>query len=244
MEPRTAGCRGIVRHLGDDGVLGGGDARSEDDGPPLLHGVHGVQQQRHEDLNELLSVPVDDVGYTGAQLSRHGQLLESRMMLQEEERLFDDGVDVDAALGRRTRTAEIEEAIDYALAPVHFAVDNPEILGELRFDLVARGAHVVHAEHETLGARRDRRERIVDLVHDAGGELADRRELFGLRESVHRLAPFGHVLTDRDDVGDGRVVEPHRDLRDPVRAQVARRARLHLELLDRPRHEHVIELGA
>ena len=84
-----------------------------------------------------------------------------------------------------------------------------------------RGARPSSRELEALGAGGDRRERIVDLVHDAGGERADRRELLGLREAVLRLAPLGDVLADGDDVRHRAVVEAHGDLRDAIGAQLA-----------------------
>ena len=45
-------------------------------------------------------------------------------------------------------------------------------------------AFVASPSSKRLGARADRRQRIVDLVHDAGGERADRGELLGLREAL------------------------------------------------------------
>ena len=71
---------------------------------------------------------------------------------------------------------------------------------------------LVEPELQRLGAGADRRERIVDLVHHAGGERADRRQLLRLREALLGLAPLGDVFADRDDVRDVLVVEAHRDL--------------------------------
>jgi hypothetical protein len=93
----------------------------------------------------------------------------------------------------------------------------------------------------SLGARRDGRERIVDLVHHAGRQRADGRELLGLRKAILGGAPFGDVFTDGDHVRDRTVVEAHGDFRDAVGAQVARAHRFHLEDLQAARREHFIE---
>jgi hypothetical protein len=79
-------------------------------------------------------------------------------------------------------------------------------------------------------------------VHDAGRERAERRELLGLRDAVLGLAPVGDVLADCDDVRHVAGVEPHRNLRDAVRANLAAAARLHVELLEPAAVEDVLEL--
>ena len=81
-------------------------------------------------------------------------------------------------------------------------------------------------------------------MHDARGELPDRRELLGLRRALQRALPLGDVLADRHDVlHDARLVA-HRDLRQAVRAQLARRPRVELQLLHLSRREHLVELLA
>ena len=54
------------------------------------------------------------------------------------------------------------------------------------------------AAHE-LREREDPAERVVDLVRDAAGELADRRHLLGLEQPPRHLALLGDVLEDDDD---------------------------------------------
>jgi hypothetical protein len=56
---------------------------------------------------------------------------------------------------------------------------------ELRQQRVVRGEHVEQAAHpraQRVEVRADEADRIVDLVRDAGRELADRRELFRLQQ--------------------------------------------------------------
>ncbi len=80
-------------------------------------------------------------------------------------------------------------------------------------------------------------------MHHARGELADGREFLRLREPLLRLFPVGHVLANGDDVRDGRVAKPHRNLRDAIRAQLAGGERLHLVFLDAPGRADIVELA-
>ena len=88
-------------------------------------------------------------------------------------------------------------------------------------------------------------ERVVDLVHDAGGELADRRQLLALHDLALDPVPLGHVLADGDDVGDLVAVQPHGDLAEPEEPGSRRPGvDLLLRLLDLAGLEDPVELGA
>ena len=54
---------------------------------------------------------------------------------------------------------------------------------------------------EQLDRSRDRRERVADLVRDAGGEAADRREALLSRDRLFHRAQLGEIL-ERDDLSD------------------------------------------
>src|SRR5205823_3851148 len=97
---------------------------------------------------------------------------------------------------------------------------------------------------QRLGAGTDGGEWIVDLVHDARGERADRGELFRLSKALLRLAPLGHVFTDRNHVRHVGVVQVHWNLRDAVGPYFAGRAGFDLELLHSSSREDVLELTA
>ena len=66
----------------------------------------------------------------------------------------------------------------------------------LRYSSASRGGvragatQVLDAQRQALRARRDRRERVVDLVHDAGCELADGGQLLRVGEPFLRLTPL------------------------------------------------------
>ena len=68
---------------------------------------------------------------------------------------------------------------------------------------------------QELGQAEDREERVVDLVRDAGRELADRGELAALDELLLHAALLGHVLDQREQerglavvAGDGVDARP------------------------------------
>src|SRR2546422_7404374 len=52
------------------------------------------------------------------------------------------------------------------------------------------------------------------------------------RSTLFPYTTLFRSLADRDDVGNGGAVLPHRDLGDPVVAHFAARSRLHLDLLE------------
>ena len=203
-----------------------------------LHRVQRVEHERHEHLDQLLRVPVhgrQSLGEGGL----HHVLLVPLMVLEQEERVFHHGVDRHRRLPLPLGAAEVEQPVHDARAPVHFLLDDLEVLLQ-RYGLLGPefGDAPVHRRH----ARADGGERIVDLVHDAGGELPDGGELLALHDLHLDRAPLGHVLADGDDVGDAFAVESHRDL---GRAEVPYLAALrHLEfhLLDGARLEDAVEL--
>ena len=102
---------------------------------------------------------------------------------------------------------------------------------------------VLGPKRQCLAARQDGGERVVDLVHHAGRELAHRGELLRLGETLLGLAPLGDVLADGDDVRDGAAVLMHRNLGDPVVTRLAARLRFHLDLLQLARVEDPVELA-
>ena len=161
-------------------------------------------------------------------------------MLQQEQRLLEQFVHVERPLVARLGPGKIEQALDDALAALHFLLDDLEIF---LARLARRLGDVFVLPVQRLGARQDGGERIVDLVHHTGGELAHRRELLGLGQAVLRHAPLGHIFADGDDVRDVVALETHRNLGDPIEAGVARDLRLGLHLLNLAGLEHAVELA-
>ena len=99
-----------------------------------------------------------------------------------------------------------------------------------RYSLTTGSTPAPEPRLDRRDAPADRRQRIVDLVHDAGGELPHRGELFGLVHRPLNGARFGHVLADRDHVRYGRPVQPHRQPRGAIGAHFV--ADVHVLLAD------------
>lgn len=88
-----------VDHLGDRrrvAVTTGDDAHRA----LLAHRIHGVEQQRHEDLHELLGVGLRHAAEERIELGLDMEPLEADVMLEQEERALDDVVEVDPLLAR------------------------------------------------------------------------------------------------------------------------------------------------
>ena len=93
-------------------------------------------------------------------------------------------------LGRAycTRSRE-NRRIRCALAPIRRSFSTSAALLALRLELA----------HQVLGVDRDRRQRVVELVDDAGRELAERREPLGAYDLLLQDIDLRLILTDRDD---------------------------------------------
>ncbi len=175
-----------------------------------------------------------------AELTGHRHPPEALVVLQQEQRLLDHGVDIHFPLVAAFGARELEQLVHDATAALYLGVDDLEVF--LRRAAVS-GCQGVEAQGQRLAAGRDGSERVVDLVHHAGRQLADRCQLLGLGQAMLRLPPLGDVLPDGDDVGDLVIVQMHRDLRDPVVARLAACLRLHFDLLDFATVEHAVELA-
>jgi len=109
--------------------------------------------------------------------------------------VLDDCVDVDWDIARIRLAREKEKVADYADRPVSFALDQAHRLELLTLEVVLE---------EQLGEGRDARERIIELVGDAGDELTDGGQLFRASEVVGDLA-FLREVSDTDYQSDDVV---------------------------------------
>jgi hypothetical protein len=100
------------------------------------------------------------------------------------------------------------------------------------------------ARLQSLGAGRDGRERVVDLVDDARGEPAHGRQPLGARHRAVGLHARRDVLADGDDVRDLLAVDAHRHLaHEPVARRAVAAARLLLDALNLAGAEGALELA-
>ena len=130
-------------------------------------------------------------------------LLGARAVIGEVEAFLDNRVDVGGpALARafaRMQQHVLDDRIG-ALAVLHhlfeIALEHLRQFVDLFADLVVERRRLEHVVQLVDQFRRQRREvvdeieRVLDLVRDAGGELAERSELFGLHQPILRGAQF------------------------------------------------------
>src|SRR5207249_336709 len=78
-------------------------------------------------------------------------------------------------------------------------------LGENRLEAAAERLVRGRTRREALGAAEDRRERVVQLVRDAGDRLAERGHLLGLEELLIDVAVFVIQLLPLADIAHQRL---------------------------------------
>ena len=191
----------VIDDLEDD--LGRLVAQGHDD---VLAGLGGVAQEVHDDLADAQRVDLD--------LGDPAHDLEPAAVAGDLEGGAGVGDEL-GQIGRKEResrrTREVEEAGHDLAATIGLALDSREV--QPRAGLEVRG--VGECFVEDLGVARDGGERVVDLVRDAGRELAERGEALGgqqafgvvgevLSHGVHlgREAAELVVRADRDAVAE------------------------------------------
>ena len=193
----------------------------------LLQRVYGVDHQGEKHLDQLFGIR----GYLGQRLSEAPDQMnatESIMVFDEKECVLDDAVDGRGPLGLGLRIGKVQQSIDDVLAPIQLRSDDAEIFLEATS---RRRREILETQGQCLTASTDRRQRIVDLMHDPRRELADGRQFLRLRNLLLNAAPFSNVFAYRYYVGDLVFVEPHRDLADAVVPELAERRAFDLHLL-------------
>src|SRR5579862_5000979 len=156
----------------------------------------------------------------------------TRVKRQQEQRAFHRRIDINRLLRDRSLPTKVKQPVDDPLATLDLSVDELEVF------------QLTELERKALGAGRDRRQRIVDLMHHAGSQLPNSSHFFRLGNTLQRFFPLGDVFADRNDVSDAvAFMQMHWDLRDPIRPGLATRPRLSLELLELPGAKDPIDLA-
>ena len=106
-------------------------------------------------------------------------LLSALFVRAQRERLADDLVQVDHRARGVALARERQQVADDLRGALRLAQDGLEAALRLLVDRSLR---------EPLGPGQDRRERVVQLVRDAGDRLAERGELFRLQQLVIQIA--------------------------------------------------------
>src|SRR5437879_1139275 len=112
------------------------------------------------------------------------------MVFKQEQRFLEHAVDVEQCTRRLLRPTEVENALDNTFAAMDLVLDEMQRFGKGCCQSTRPHPFLVDEEREGLGARTDRGEWVVDLVHDSGGQRANRGKLLGLRASFLRLTPL------------------------------------------------------
>ena len=134
------------------------------------------------------------------------------MVLHQRQGLLDDLIDLGDVLFGLSLVREFEQAVGDGFAAEGFVADDLQVLAEIIvhsffFDVIDAGG-------QGFSASGNRRQRIIDLVHDAGCEPADRGELLCVDDRLVHLLLLGDVFADGDNVRHFGVIDAHRHFRD------------------------------
>ena len=170
----------------------------------LVRGIEAVRNQVEEHPGDFLRIQVDHAG-VGIEVALERDVeagfFGPRAVIGEIEAFLDDRVDVGGPVLARSLARMQQHVLDDrigALAVLHHLFEIAlQHMGEL-VDLLARLVvergrleHVVQFVDQFRRQRReivDEIERVLDLMGDAGGELAERSQLLGLHQAVLRGA--------------------------------------------------------
>ena len=170
------------------------------------HRLLGVDDQVQQHLLHLVAVG-EHLRQAGGERVDDRDVRDALLVGAQRERLAHDLVHVHHRARRLPLAREGQQVADDARGALGFAEDRLEAAADR---LVER-----RALRQALGPAEDRRERVVQLVRDAGDRLAERRHLLRLQELVIDVARLVVELLALADVADERL--------DAQRAVVARR---------------------
>ena len=158
------------------------------------HRLLGVDDEVEQDLLELVRVG-EHLRQAGGKRGQHGDVRDALFVGAQRERLADDVIEIDHRARGVTLAREGEEVAHDAGRALRLAED----------DVQAAPRRIVHlALRQPLGPREDRRERVVQLVGDAGDRLAERGHLLGLQQLVIEVARLVVELLPVADVAHQR----------------------------------------
>ena len=128
----------------------------------------------------------DHLGQVLRELDLRLDVPQPEIVAHQQQRALHQVVQVQARALGRSLAGEGEQVADDATRPLRLLVDHPQVATVARSQLLLL--------EQELGEPRDRGEGVVELVRDAGHELADRGELLALDQlGLHRLL-LGDVL--------------------------------------------------
>ncbi len=177
-----------------------------------------VGDQVHEHLHELLAHRADRE-HLGPVHALDAHLGGRQHVLAEGDRPVDDRVKDDRPQRSARGTRVAHELAGEAQHAVGGVADAPEAIDVLGVST----PHLDRPPDQVVGVGDDRRERVVELVDDPGGDLPERRQLVGVDHPL--LERVGRSLGDRERAGH----------RAGVRERATEHGRRSLDQMDRGR---------
>ena len=163
------------------------------------HRLLGVDDQVEQHLLHLMRVG-EYLRKAGGERIDNRDVRDALIVRPQRERLADDVVQVDHGARGLTFASERQQVAHDSGGALRLAEDGLEAPPGLLVNLRGRPLR------QPLGQGQDRRERVVQLVGDAGDRLAERGELFGLQQLVIQVArlvlellALAHVAHQRVD---------------------------------------------
>ena len=135
-----------------------------------VHGLNGIEQQVQKNLVNLIAV-VFDFRQIGRFLQLDLDGLGHHLLAGQHDRVFDRGIEIAAAHLRRMGPRRFQQI-------GHDAVDLRDFLADV-FDDGARRAGRGQIAADDFDDAGDSGQRIANLVGQAGGQLAERGQVFG-----------------------------------------------------------------
>src|ERR1044072_296456 len=154
--------------------------------PALLNSLPRVPDDVEEDLRQPVLVGHDADAPT--RLETRGDFERRRFALGTLKRATEKLVDVRLAQSPAILPREGEKVFDYVLRAADFVDDHFEVGARLRVEPAL--------PQKTFGVEQRGRQRVVQLVRHARGELPDRREFFGAEQLRRKPSALRDVLED------------------------------------------------
>ena len=207
--PLLGNPRAIVIHLEHGGAAFGIVRRPHDDGPPAVGAntcLLGIDQEIEQHLLDLVTVGKHFRQPTRERLD-HLNVADLLLVGPQRERLAYHLVQIHHGTRGLALARERQQVADNAGGAFGFGQDDFQSLSRLVVD-VAFG--------EPFGPRQDGRQRVVQLVGNAGNGLAERGHLLGLQQLVTAIARLVVQFLALADVADeGFNVKCCRGIRQP-----------------------------
>ena len=192
-------ARAIVVDLENDRFLVGIVPGADDEHAPSVRREHRllrVDDEVEQHLLDLVAVG-EHLRQAGGERIDDGDVRDALLVRAQRERFAHDLVDVHHGARRLPLARERQKVADDPRGALRFAEDRLEPAAERRIER--------RLLRQPLGPAQDGRQRVVELVRDAGDGLAERRHLLGLQQLVVDVARFVVELLALADVANERL---------------------------------------